>query len=792
MDEKISKDFGISADEKLGLKQLFFRINKDVLWEAVKHMCDSHAIPSKERLSRYFEELFCRNIDKDYIQKRRHLGVLHERSGIKPMLYIMAFSRWLAFLFPRIKEICSSELLFFLFKNILLDIALCIESYEQLHEERYKKMFDSIGYAIVSVDLETKQIVMANEKAEQLLETPKETLIKKSFSELIDIALEELVSVGEKRAFLKAKEQIPVVVNCWECESGGMKYLVCLIRDIRREVKADKEIRSLTRLYDALSSINQLITTADDEKVLFEKACSILKQKAGFKYVAITEKGKEKPLVEKGKRTDQDSALCVLFKNARDEYVLNVVISKDMDLAYKEKLLLEEVAFDLGFALNNIEKRRKLSHIAYYDKLTHLPNRMYFNQRLREMVSRSRTEGSKVAVAIMIIDKFTEMELSLGSHFADELIKSVASRIRDRVRERDLVARIEQDRFAIAVESTNPRPIIKNLVERVRSAIKDTIYINGSGLDVTFSFGVAIFPYDAESAEELLLNAVVSAERSQEMGGDKLVFYSEQLTKKIKDRISIRRALRGALEKREFCLYYQPKIDLKTGTIAGAEALIRWIKDGQIIPPYKFIPILEESELIQEVGKWVIKEACTHMKEWAKRDIRLNIAVNISPIQLSSPSFMEELISSISMCGTVTSMLEVEITESAIMGDIARSIAFLNRLLDMGVKSYIDDFGTGYSSLAYLKKLPVYAIKIDREFVKDIPDSKEDIEIIRATVSMAKTYGMKTVAEGSETAEQVRILRELGCDYVQGYYFCEPVPPDEFIEYVLNFSGDIP
>ena len=760
MDEKISKAFGISADEKLGLKQLFFRINKDVLWEAVKHMCDSHAIPSKERLSRYFEELFCRNIDKDYIQKRRHLGVLHERSGIKPMPYIMAFSRWLAFLFPRIKEICSSELLFFLFKNILLDIALCIESYEQLHEERYKKMFDSIGYAIVSVDLETKQIVMANEKAEQLLETPKETLVKKSFSELIDIALEELVSGGEKRTFLKAKEQIPVVVNCWECESGGMKYLVCLIRDIKKEVKADKEIRSLTRLYDALSSINQLITTADDEKVLFEKACSILKQKAGFKYVAITEKGKEKPLVEKGKRTDQDSALCVLFKNARDEYVLNVVISKDMDLAYKEKLLLEEVASDLGFALNNIEKRRKLSHIAYYDKLTHLPNRMYFNQRLREMVSRSRTKGSKVAVAIMIIDKFTEMELSLGSHFADELIKSVASRIKDRVRERDLVARIEQDRFAIAVESTNPRPIIKNLVERVRSAIKNTIYINGSGLDVTFSFGVAIFPYDAESAEELLLNAVVSAERSQEMGGDKLVFYSEQLTKKIKDRISIRRALRGALEKREFCLYYQPKIDLKTGTITGAEALIRWMKDGQVIPPYKFIPILEE-------------------------------AVNISPIQLSSPSFMEELISSISMCGTVTSMLGVEITESAIMGDIAKSIAFLNRLLDMGVKSYIDDFGTGYSSLAYLKKLPTYAIKIDREFVKDIPDSKEDIEIIRATVSMAKTYGMKTVAEGSETAEQVRILRELGCDYVQGYYFCEPVPPDEFIEYVLNFSGDI-
>lgn len=760
MDEKISKAFGISADEKLGLKQLFFRINKDVLWEAVKHMCDSHAIPSKERLSRYFEELFCRNIDKDYIQKRRHLGVLHERSGIKPMPYIMAFSRWLAFLFPRIKEICSSELLFFLFKNILLDIALCIESYEQLHEERYKKMFDSIGYAIVLVDLETKQIVMANEKAEQLLETPKKTLVKKSFSELIDIALEELVSGGEKRTFLKAKEQIPVVVNCWECESGGMKYLVCLIRDIKKEVKADKEIRSLTRLYDALSSINQLITTADDEKVLFEKACSILKQKAGFKYVAITEKGKEKPLVEKGKRTDQDPALCVLFKNARDEYVLNVVISKDMDLAYKEKLLLEEVASDLGFALNNIEKRRKLSHIAYYDKLTHLPNRMYFNQRLREMVSRSRTKGSKVAVAIMIIDKFTEMELSLGSHFADELIKSVASRIKDRVRERDLVARIEQDRFAIAVESTNPRPIIKNLVERVRSAIKNTIYINGSGLDVTFSFGVAIFPYDAESAEELLLNAVVSAERSQEMGGDKLVFYSEQLTKKIKDRISIRRALRGALEKREFCLYYQPKIDLKTGTITGAEALIRWMKDGQVIPPYKFIPILEE-------------------------------AVNISPIQLSSPSFMEELISSISMCGTVTSMLGVEITESAIMGDIAKSIAFLNRLLDMGVKSYIDDFGTGYSSLAYLKKLPTYAIKIDREFVKDIPDSKEDIEIIRATVSMAKTYGMKTVAEGSETAEQVRILRELGCDYVQGYYFCEPVPPDEFIEYVLNFSGDI-
>jgi len=232
-------------------------------------------------------------------------------------------------------------------------------------------------------------------------------------------------------------------------------------------------------------------------------------------------------------------------------------------------------------------------------------------------------------------------------------------------------------------------------------------------------------------------------------------------------------------------LYYQPKIAFSTGKLKGAEALIRWIKDGKVIPPYKFIHILEESELICDVGEWVIEEACEQIKKWKEKGIEIDVSVNVSPLQLRDLSSIEDIVSTIASCNI--SNLEVEITESALMEDVSKSISFLETLLNAGVKTYIDDFGTGYSSLAYLKRLPVYGIKIDREFIKDIPEHREDIEIVRAALSLAKVYKMKTVAEGPETEEQIKILKDLGCDFAQGYYFSKPLPAEEFEEYLINF-----
>jgi EAL domain-containing protein (putative c-di-GMP-specific phosphodiesterase class I) len=327
---------------------------------------------------------------------------------------------------------------------------------------------------------------------------------------------------------------------------------------------------------------------------------------------------------------------------------------------------------------------------------------------------------------------------------------------------------------------------VEKLIERIRQALSHSLVVDSQELYITFSYGVSLFPSDVKTHDVLFTNAIASVNRAKQLGGNRVVFFSEEVLTSTEDRLKLRTDLRKALERKEFVLFYQPKIDLSTGKVSGCEALIRWKKRGKFIPPSKFLPLLEEGELIHEVGEWVVTEACTQLKTWKERGIDISVAVNVSPAQLKIPAFADRLLYSISSCGGLFENFEIEITESTIMEDTAMSVEFLNTLASYGIRTYIDDFGTGYSSLAYLKKLPVYALKIDREFVKDLPHDRDDLEIVKATVLLAKTFGLKTVAEGTETREQVELLRELGCNYAQGYYFAKPMPVKEFEEFLLS------
>jgi len=772
--KEILRDFGIKKDEKEKIKELF---KDNLIQRSISDMCEKHG-PLKEKLMDYFKELFLKDIDEEYIEKRKNIGILHEEKGISEATYIKAFSKWINSYFSNFSNPFIS-----LIKNILLDIFFVVDSYEKQHERRYEKIIDSIGYAIILVDKEKGKISMANKDAKRLFGIAKERI---SGMDLKEITESPILEEREMRINVKTKDgEIPALCKTKRYRFRNKDYVLCIIRDIRKELESDKQARLLTRLYDALSSINQLITTEDDKKKLFEKTCFILKEKAGFKYISINEKGKEEPIVERGKYSKEDPLLCIPIRNYREEYVLNVVISKDVRITQKEKMLLEEVASDLSFALNKIGSQKKLSDIVYYDEITHLPNRTYFHQHIREMINKAKANVSKVVVIMAIVDKFNELEYSLGRYALEELIKATSVRIRNRLRKDTFLARIEKDRFAIALEIRNSKLVIENIIARIKKAFSEPFYFDNQEISVNLLFGISIFPYDAETEEELISNAMLAAESASKLGGNEAVFYKEELTSRLKDRFFIRSELGKALKKKEFQLFYQPKVDLKTGLIVGVEALIRWIKEGKVIPPYKFIPLLEEGNLINDVGKWVIEEACRQMEEWKSMGINVNVAVNVSPVQISTPSLIEELFSTIFSCKS--DGLEIEITESLLMQDMLRSISFLNELMKKGIKTYIDDFGTGYSSFAYLRKMPVYAIKIDREFIKDIPENKEDIEIVRTIVEIAKIYNLKTVAEGPETEEQIRILKELGCDYAQGYYFSKPLPAERFTDYFLSY-----
>ncbi len=771
--EEVLRDFGIKKDEKERTKELF---REDLIQRSVSSICGEHG-PSKEKLISYFKDLFLREIDEEYIEEIKNIGTLHEEKGISEATYIKAFSRWIDSYFSSL----SNSFISF-FKNVLLNIFFVIDSYEKQHEERYEKIIDSIGYAVILVDKEKQKISMANKDAEKLFGISKEKLSGVALKEITESSISE---EREMKINVKTKDgEIPVLCKTKKYSFRNKDYILCVIRDIRKEIELDRQAKLLTRLYDALSSINQLITTEDDKKRLFEKACLILKEKAGFKYVSINKKGKEQPIVEIGNYSKEDPALCISIRNYGEEYVLNVTISKDIEIIQKEKMLLEEVASDLSFALNRIGSQEKLADVVYYDDVTRLPNRTYFHQYLREIINRARTNVFKVAVIIVIIDRFDEFEYSLGRHFSEELIKKISVKIRDRLRKDTLLARIERDRFAIALEARDSKTVVEKIITRIKKAFSEPFYLNRQEISVSLSFGISIFPYDAETEEKLILNAMLAAESANKLGGNTAIYYKEELTTNLKDKLFIRSELGKALKRKEFQLFYQPKVDLKTNLIVGAEALLRWIKDGQIIPPYRFIPFLEEGNLMNDVGKWVIEEACRQMEEWRKIGININVAVNISPVQLSTPSFIDDLISTIFSCKS--DGLEIEITESLLMQDTARSIFFLNELMKKGIKTYIDDFGTGYSSFAYLKKIPVYAIKIAREFIKDIPENKEDIEIVKTIVKIANVYNLKTVAEGPETEEQVKILKEIGCDYAQGYYFSRPLPAEKFTDYFLS------
>jgi diguanylate cyclase (GGDEF)-like protein/PAS domain S-box-containing protein len=424
----------------------------------------------------------------------------------------------------------------------------------------------------------------------------------------------------------------------------------------------------------------------------------------------------------------------------------------------------------------------EMAHSAQHDFLTGLPNRTLLNDRLGQAIAIAPRHAEQLAVLFLDLDHFKHINDSLGHSVGDALLQSVGRRLVDCVRVSDTVSRQGGDEFVVLLTEAGQWDDAAIVARRMLQSVAETHSINGQYLHVTASIGVSVYPSDGEDAETLIKNADTAMYQAKENGRQGFQFFTPAMNVRAVERQSVEADLRAAVERREFVLHYQPKINLQTGAITGAEALVRWVHPVRgLVPPVQFIPIAEDSGLIVPIGHWVLGEACNQTQAWVRAGLpAITMAVNVSAIELQQEDFLEGLFRVLAEAGLAEQCLEVEVTESVLMKHADSTASILQALRDRGVRVAVDDFGTGYSSLSYLHRFAVDALKIDQSFVSRITSAQEDASIVTAVISMARSLNLRAVAEGVETREQLDFLQAHHCDEAQGYYFGRPMPARDF------------
>ncbi len=416
--------------------------------------------------------------------------------------------------------------------------------------------------------------------------------------------------------------------------------------------------------------------------------------------------------------------------------------------------------------------QKELNHLAEFDQLSGLANRHNFHAQLQESVQRCRSEHSSLTLLMIDLNGFKEINDTMGHASGDEILRDVGDRLGEITREQDTVARLGGDEFTVILNGIGTADEIKRVAGNILRTINEPYLIKGKPVRVGASIGAAIFPDDANEIDELVAYADTAMYEAKARGSGSEI-YQAWMTDKIVQRRQIENQLLNSLDRNEFSLEYQPQIHCESGRVTGVEALLRWTHDGQRVAPCDFIPQLESSGLIIEVGNWILNEACRQAKQWYDQDWRTGVSVNLSPIQFRSPSLVDDVIEALESSKLRPELLDIEVTESVLIDGLSMTNAKIQLLKDIGVSISIDDFGTGYSSLSYLKHLPFDRLKIDRAFIKDIPDH-DDGTFASTIVLLGHSLGMKVLAEGVETKTQFDFLRNHDCDEIQGYYFGAP------------------
>ncbi|OZG70714.1 signal transduction protein [Hahella sp. CCB-MM4] len=433
------------------------------------------------------------------------------------------------------------------------------------------------------------------------------------------------------------------------------------------------------------------------------------------------------------------------------------------------------------FVLRDVtEKRRQEAIIEFqatHDPLTGLPNRSLFYGRVTQAINHAQRSGEKLAIMFIDLDKFKLINDTLGHNAGDELLRIMSARLKECTRDCDTLARIGGDEFVLLVDQAGSEAALTHLASRLIEAVSVPVSLLGYTHAISCSVGISTYPDDGDTVELLLKRADIAMYRAKDAGRNAFQFFTYQMQDRLNERLKLEICIKQALEKKEFYLHYQPQVDLRTGKIMGLEALIRWESaELGFVEPSEFIPAAEDSRQIIKIGEWVLRTVCSDLKSWKEQGISLvPVAINISALQFTGQNFVRLIKDVISQYDVDAKYLELELTETLSMSDPEASVALMRRLRGIGVSMAIDDFGTGYSNLSYLKRFPVNKLKIDRAFVSGLTNSPDDHSIVMAIIRMAQGLGLKTIAEGVETAGQLSLLAEQCCDAIQGYYFSRPI-----------------
>jgi diguanylate cyclase (GGDEF)-like protein len=578
-----------------------------------------------------------------------------------------------------------------------------------------------------------------------------------------------------------------------------------------------RRIERLNRTLETLSAVNALIVRVADRSELLAEACRIAVQRGGFGFAAITAgsevvssgEGPLEPFPPPGvcndlERSDFAGREAALAHGFRAYAVLPLDFSGERLgtlLLYartrqvfddEEMRLLQELAGDIAFALHHLAQRARMDYLAYHDSLTDLPNRSLFVDRLGQALITARRDRRFAAAVFLDVERFRMVNETFGRGAGDELLREVAVRLRAAARDQDTVARVGADHFAIAVAGfDHPGDPAHWLLERLAEAFTRPVVIDGVELRVAMKAGIAVFPTDGESTEALCANAETALNRAKQEGQPYL-FYAPAMNARVAESLALENRLRRAIQDGRLGLHYQPKVDVRTGQLSGLEALIRW-QDPELgaVPPAKFVSLMEETGMILVAGRWALQRAVEDIRRWQAHGAQVpRTSVNVSAIQLRQKDFVDSVLHAIAGFGRDKPLLDVEITESVLVDDIEETTKKLHTLRRAGVEISVDDFGTGYCSLSYLARLPVDVLKIDRSFVVRMRDAGYPRNIVAMIVSLAHALGLKVIAEGVEDDEQVRLLRDLGCDQIQGYLVSRPIPADEVERMLPRAQGN--
>jgi diguanylate cyclase (GGDEF)-like protein/PAS domain S-box-containing protein len=657
--------------------------------------------------------------------------------------------------------------------------------------------------------------------------------------EAIPYAISHGVWSGESAFLRRDGSEVPVlqVIIAHKKPDGSLEYLSTVGRDITQRKEFEARIKRLNQIYTVLSGINTTIVRVREEGELFREACHIAVEHGRFVFAWIgkfdSDSGQVTPVAQAGRDdgylaqinltaradaprscaltaqalTETSPVICndiatdermaawrseALKRGYRSVVVLPLVLegkpvgvfalyATEPDVFDDEEMrLLIEIAGDISFAIDNIKKEEKLNYLAYYDPITGLPNRSLIYDRLGQHIHESKS-GKIMAVLAIDIERFRIINETFGRHLGDALLKMVAERLISTGVDLGHLGRISADCFIQLLPDIKEEADIVHFLEKyVSAALSEPFMLEGQELRISARTGIAVFPDDGKDADTLLRNAEAALKKAK-LSGDKYSFYTPELNARVAEKLTLENKLRRALEQEQLVLHYQPKIDLKSNQINGLEALMRWNDpETGLVPPSKFIPLLEETGMIVEAGAWALVKAMEDYQSLQTDNLSPSrIAVNVSQVQLQRNDFVSTIERVLSNSGVASGALEIEITESLIMQNVEENILKLRAIREMGVEVTIDDFGTGYSSLSYIAKLPISTLKIDRAFIINMTTNADDLSIVSAIISLAHSLDLRVVAEGVETEEQAKLLRLHKCDEIQGYLFSPGVPIDQ-------------